>query len=372
MVGLKGVPFPAGIENFTEQVGWRLAKRGHQVVVYVRPYVKVGESHRGIQTRRLPSINTKHLDALSHTFLATLHAMFSDVDVIHYHALGPSVFSGIPRLRGKRTIAHVHGLDWQRAKWAPFARRCLRGAEYAAAHWPDRTVAISNSLKRYLEAKYQKTVDYVPTGVESSTPRPPREIAQWGLGKENYILFLSRLVPEKGCHTLIEAFEAIETDKKLVIAGPSSHSEGYAESLRKTKHPGIVFLGGVQEELLEELYSNAYLYVLPSELEGLPHSLLQALSFGKCVLASDIDANLEALGGSGMTFRSGDVLDLRRKLEYLLEHPHRVSECARDAEKQVRDRYSWDFVVDRLEEIYQQCLLAPARELSRGALQSQR
>jgi len=356
MLGLKGIPFPAGIENFTEQVGWRLAARGHEVTVYVRPYVDVPAMYRGVRIRRLPSLNTKHLDALSHTFVSTLDVLFANVDLVHYHALGPSVFSILPRLRGHKTIAHVHGLDWQRAKWAPFARTCLRAAEYAAVYFPHRTVAISTTLQRYFEAKYAKPVDYVPTGVEAYPYREPREITKWGLGREDYLLFLSRLVPEKGCHHLIDAYERLSTTKRLVIAGGTTHTDAYAAGLKRTSNPNIVFTGEVRGRTLDELFSNAYAYVLPSEVEGLPHSLLQALSHGRLVLASDIEANLEALGGCGLTFRSGDRDDLERQLRVLLERSEMVAAAAAPARARVREHYSWETVVDKLEAVYARCL----------------
>jgi glycosyltransferase involved in cell wall biosynthesis len=359
MVGLKGVPYPEGIENFTEQVGSRLVGRGHSVTVYTRPYVEVGDSYRGMRIRRLPSINTKHLDALSHTFLGTVDVLRSGHDIVHYHALGPSVFSLIPRLRGVRTVAHVHGLDWQRRKWGLLARACLRAAELSAAYFPDRTITISEVLKQYFEARYRRAVEYVPTGVEEYDPEKPREILRWGLEAGSYILFLSRLVPEKGCHLLLEAYERLRTDKKLVIAGAPSHSDQYAASLRRTRRSGVVFTGGVKGRLLRELFSNAYLYVLPSEIEGLPHALLQALSFGRCVLASDIEPNREALGDCGLTFRSGDVEDLRRQLDRLVHDATLVQERARNARARVHERYSWEVVVSRLEEVYRRCLEGP-------------
>jgi len=362
MIGLKGVPFPAGIENFTEQVGWRLAARGHEVTVYVRPYVEVGHSFRGMRIRRLPSINTKHLDALTHTALASLAVLFEDVDVVHYHALGPSVFSAIPRLARKKTVAHVHGLDWQRAKWSPFASGCLRAAESAAMHFPHKTIAISQTLQAYLQSKYRREVAYVPTGVEQYDYREPLEITRLGLEREDYILFLSRLVPEKGCHDLIEAFQGLDTSKRLVIAGSGTHTSGYEASLHQAAAAGggrILFTGTVTGRLLEELFSNAYAYVLPSAVEGLPHTVLQALSFGRCALTSDIEPNVEALGGCGLTFKAGDSGDLRQRLQFLLDHPEFVSACREPAQARARDVYSWDAVVSRLESIYADCLGTP-------------
>lgn len=366
MIGLKGVPFPAGIENFTEQIGTRLASRGHDVTVYVRPYVEVGDTYRGMRIRRLPSINTKHLDALTHTGVATLDALFADLDLVHYHALGPSVFSWIPRLRGRRTVAHIHGLDWQRAKWSAPARACLRAAEYAAMYAPDRTVAISEVLTRHLERKYGRPVDYVPNGVDLYEYREPREITALGLAPERYILFLARLVPEKGCHHLIEAYAGLDTDMPLVIAGSATHTDAYEASLRRHASQRIIFTGNVTGRLLEELFGNAYLYVLPSEIEGLAHTILQGLSFGRCVLASDIEPNVEALGGCGVTFRSRDVSDLRAALQRLVDDPGLVRDRAAGAVARVRTHYAWDAVVDRLEAVYRQCLTADAPRLASG------
>jgi glycosyltransferase involved in cell wall biosynthesis len=362
MLGLKGIPYPAGIENFTEEVGSRLVARGHEVTVYVRPYVQAPDRHRGMRIRRLPSLNTKHLDALSHTLLASLDVLFADLDIVHYHALGPSIFSWLPRLRGLRTVAQVHGLDWQRAKWSPFASACLRAAEYSAIYFPHRTIAISTTLKQYLETKYGRPVDYVPTGVRTYEDREPDEIRKWGLSKDSYILFLSRLVPEKGCHYLIDAYERLETDKRLVIVGPASGEDAYVARLKQTRNPHVIFTGAATGALLEELFSNAYLYVVPSEVEGLSHALLQGLSFGRCVLASDIDANVEALGECGVTFRSQDTADLQRKLQQLLDDPGFVRGCAASAKARVRAVYAWDTVVDRLEEIYADCRPAAMAE----------
>jgi len=356
MIGLKGVPYPAGIENFTEQVGWRLSQRGHEVTVYVRPYVQVGDRFRGMRIRHLPSINTKHLDALTHSALASLAVLFEDVDIVHYHALGPSVFSALPRLTRKKTIAHIHGLDWQRAKWSAFASGCLRAAEYAAVHFPHRTLAISQALQSYLQQKHRRAVAYVPTGVERYEYRAPREITQWGLGREDYVLFLSRLVPEKGCHYLIEAFNALETGKRLVIAGSGTHTDAYEASLKRAAGPNVLFTGTVTGRTLEELFSNAYVYVLPSDVEGLPHTLLQALSYGRCVVASDIAPNVEALGGCGLTFAAGRPDELRKRLQHVLESPRFVAEQADVARTRTREHYSWDFVVSRLEAIYAGCL----------------
>jgi len=356
MLGLKGIPYPAGIENFVEQVGWRLAERGHHITVYVRSYIQVDRCYRGMHIKKLASINTKHLDALTHTFLATVDVIRSDYDIVHFHALGPAIFSIIPRLSKFKTLVHIHGLDWQRAKWNKMAQVCLQGAEYAAAYFPQRILVVSQDLKQYFAQKYGKHTDYIPSGVELYQYSPPCSIKKWGLAKGNYILFLGRLVPEKGCHYLIKAFEEIEAPMKLVIAGEGSHSEDYVATLRRTTNSNIIFTGLVTGSVLEELFSNAYIYVIPSEIEGLPHALLQALSFGKCVLASDIPPNIEALGDCGLTFSNKDVKSLKDKLRFLMYNPDFVQAQSEKARARVRQHYVWDNIVDRLEQIYRECL----------------
>ena len=201
-----------------------------------------------------------------------------------------------------RPIVHVHGLDWQRGKWSRLASQCIHAAEYSAVYFPNRTIAISAALKRYFEAKYQRPIDYVPTGVEAYEDVAPQEIRNWGLERDSYVLFLSRLVPEKGCHYLIEAYERLAPTKRLVIAGPSTGAE--ARTVRRCgrpANPNIVFTGSVSGRLLHELFSNAYAYVLPSEVEGLPHALLQALSHGRCVLASDIERQRRGAGRAAVS-----------------------------------------------------------------------
>jgi len=355
MLGLKGIPYQGGIENVVEEIGSRLAQRGHQVTVYVRPYVEVNNEYKGMKIRRLFSINTKHLDAFSHTFLAGLDSMAKNFDIVHYHALGPSTLSFIPRIKGIKTIAHIHGLDWQRKKWDRFSRTFLKFGEFAAVHFPDKTLVVSRVLEKYLENKYKRKIEYIPNGVNMPPGRNPEEILKMGLEKNKYILFIGRLVPEKGIHYLIEAFRGLDTDKKLVIAGGSSHSDDYTNSLQTmAKGSNIIFTGYVKGKLLEELFSNAYLYVIPSEIEGLSVSLLQALSYGRCVLASDIPENKEALGSCGYTFKSKDVDNLRERLVFLLNNGDLVKKEYEKGKKRVREEYSWERVVDRLEGIYKQ------------------
>ncbi len=375
VIGAKGIPPTwGGIERHVAELSNRLARRGFIVKVYARPYYTSIEGRfRGVEILRLPTIRTKHLDAISHSFLATFHTLLQRVDLAHYHAQGPSVLSFVPRLAGIRTVVTVHGLDWKREKWGAFARSCLRTGEAASARFPNRTITVSRTLKKYYERKYGRAVHYIPNGIEVRDMPPAEEItAEFGLRPREYLLFVGRLVPEKGCHYLIEAYRRIDTDKPLVIAGGSSFSDRYFEDLKKLAagDERIRFLDYVYGRALDELYSHNYLYILPSDVEGLAITLLEALSFGSCVLVSDIEENLEALSERegppdawedpaaasgepyGYWFRRGDAGDLARKIESLLADPARVERVRRKAREWIRARYDWEIVSGETASLY--------------------
>lgn len=356
MLGVKGIPHTGGIENVVEQLGSRLAARGHEVAVYVRPhYTPRGlTEYRGMKLVHLPSLPTKHLDAITHTLLATIHAAALGVDIAHIHSIGLSVLAPIPRLRGIRTIVQSHGLDWQREKWGRLARTLLRLTDYSTVYFPHVTTVVSRKMQRYYEDRFHRSIAYIPNGVDALQRVAPVEIRQLGLDERGYILFASRLVPEKGCDHLLQAYQGLgNMQKKLVIAGGANPGEeDYADQLRSCQNEQILFLGFVKGRLFQELVSNAYLYVLPSEIEGLSTGLLEAMSYGNCVLVSDIEENVEVIGDSGFSFRSKSVEDLGARLEYLLAHEDVVLQYRVKARGHVRESYNWDQVTDRYEALY--------------------
>lgn len=358
-IGQKGIPATyGGIEDYVEKISTRLAQRGHQVTVFCRPhYTSVNGKHRGVKVERVSSIATKHLDAISHTLFCSVASFFCHFDVVNFQALGPSALSFIPRLSGStKVVATIHSLDWQRDKWNSWAKRLLKLAEYPSIRCPDQVAVLSQSLKEYFRTKTRKEVTRILTGVDQPVFRRPDKIKKHRLKENNFILFLNRLVPEKGCHLLIRAFRELETNKKLFIAGNGRFSEDYVESLRQMADDRIVFGGHVEEDVLQELYSNCYLYVLPSLLEGVSQSALKALSYGKAVLVSDIEANLEAVKDCGFTFRSEDVADLKARLETLLNHPNLVQGDSERRQRYVRENYSWDRAAEDLESLFARCL----------------
>jgi glycosyltransferase involved in cell wall biosynthesis len=343
----------SGIEAYYEEVGKRLAGMGHQVTAYCRTYfTPTNEKHNGMAVVRLPTIRSKHLETLLHTFVSTLHVLVQPCDIVHYHALGPALFSFIPRLAGKKTVVTVQGLDWQRRKWGRLASAVLRLGERAAVNLPNSTMVVSRTLRQHYWENHAVETCYVPNGGLLRDRRAPDRIVDWGLEPERYILFLGRFSPEKGCHRLIEAYEHLDTDIKLVMAGASSYCDDYSRELRTHASEKIKLLDWVSGEALDELLTNAMLFVLPSDLEGLSLALLDAMGAGLCVLTSDVPENREAIEDAGFTFRRGDVTDLADRLRFLIANPAVREAAGEAAKRRIREQYQWSEIASEIERVY--------------------
>ena len=354
----------SGIESYYEQVGRGLAQLGHEVTVYCRTYFTPSiAEHHGMRIVRLPTVRTKHLETLVHTALSTAHAMFCDYDIIHYHALGPALFSFLPRLAGKKTVATVQGLDWQRKKWGAFAASVLKLGEAASAFLPNATMVVSKTLRQYYQKTYRRRTIFIPNGTALISRRPPIHLSNWGLVPDEYVLYLGRFSPEKNCHLLIEAFEKLCTKMKLVLAGGSSHSDAYMDELYRHESDRILLLKWVEGEEYRELLSSAALFVLPSDLEGMSLALLDAMGAGVCVLTSDIPENKELVSGAGFTFRRGDASDLEQMLEFLLLDPALRAATGAKARQRVADEYLWPGIAWSIEKVYYDVLGWPHEEL---------
>lgn len=356
MIGQKGFPATyGGIERHVEEIAVRLVERGHEVTVYCRAdYTPERGPHRGVRRIHCPSINTKHLGTATHVVAAVADALFRDFDLVHFHALGPSLFSWLPRLMGRRSVVTVHGLDWQREKWGPVASWVLRRCETAAARCPDRTIVVSQTLQRHFAEKHHRPTEFVPNGTNLPAAGRAGDVSRFGLEPGRYLLFVGRLVPEKGVHYLLDAYRQLRTDLPLAIAGGYAFAPEYQAQLEAQASERVRFLGYVFGESLQDLWDNAHLVVLPSTLEGLSIALLEALAHGRCALVSDIAENLEVADGCAPVFRSRDVDDLRAQMQYLLDHPERVREYEGKARRRIEERFSWDRVVDRLEAVYEE------------------
>lgn len=368
MIGQKHVPSrEGGVEIVVWELARRLRDRGYSVECYNRSgyhlhakdYEKIkglpGHYYSGIRILTIPTFRSSKLNAIVYSTLATIRALFGRYDVIHYHAEGPCLMLWLPKLFGIPVVATIHGLDWQRAKWGKFASRMLKAGERTAAKHADALIVLSRNMQEYFLSEYGRKTIFIPNGIDKGYHLEPEIITkQYGLKGDDYILSLSRIVPEKGIHYLIEAFRQIPTDKKLVIAGMSGNAQEYMDEITRmaAEDPRIILTGFVHDELLEELQSNPYLFVLPSDVEGMSIGLLEAMSYGTCCLVSDIKENIEVVEDKAVSFRQGSVEDLKQKLQYLLEHPE-VAHAYRDASTAfILNKYSWEKMTDETEKIY--------------------
>lgn len=366
MIGQKRIPSrEGGVEIVVEELSTRMAKLGYDVTVYNRSGKhaldknqknKNLKEYKNVKIKRVLTIDKKGLAAMTSSFFGTFKILFSNADIVHYHAEGPCAMIPIIKfLSNKRIIVTIHGLDWQRAKWGGFATKYIKFGEKMAVKYADEIIVLSENVKKYFKDNYDRSTNFIPNGVSKPTILKAKEIKdKYNLSKDSYILFLGRIVPEKGIHYLIDAYQKINTNKKLVIAGGASDTDDYYQELKeKSKNnENIIFTGFVQGEELAELYSNAYIYCLPSDLEGMPLSLLEAMSYGDCCLTSDIDECSEVLEDKGVIFKKTDITDLADKLKKLCNDNNLVRKYKDESQNFILNKYNWDEVTKSTLAIY--------------------
>lgn len=366
MLGHKRIPSrEGGIEIVVEELSARMVEQGHCVVCYNRRGHHVsgkkfdGEilcEYKGIRLKTVFTANRKGLAAVTSSLSAAWKAAVGPYDVVHFHAEGPCAMLWLPKLCRKRCIVTIHGIDWQRTKWGNFASRYIKFGEKAAVKYADEIIVLSKGMQKYFKDAYGRETVFIPNGVSRPIPRSPQLIKEkFALEKDSYILYLGRIVPEKGVHYLLEAFRDINTDKKLVIAGGASDTDEYMEKLKELAVgvERIIFTGFVQGKMLEELYSNAYVYVLPSDLEGMPLSLLEAMSYGNCCVVSDIAECTEVIENQAVVFRKSDAADLAEKLQMICNVVEMADGYKAKAANFICKKYNWDDVVKQTLALYQ-------------------
>lgn len=362
MLGTRGVPARwGGIERHVEEIGARLVARGHEVTVYCRAnYQPEAGLHRGMRLVPLRTVGTKHLDAIVHTAAATARAVRGRYDIVHYHALGPGLFAPVARTASTaKVVLTVHGLDHRRAKWGGVARAVLGTAAWTSTWAPHVVVAVSAELEARHTGRRAPVVR-VTNGVAAPGPHRPRgeACARLGLGERPYALFVGRLVPEKAPDQLLAAFARLAGDDlRLVLAGGSSFSDDYVATLRAAAalDPRVVLAGYVHGAELEELYANAAVFVLPSLLEGLPLTLLEAASYATPVVASAIAPHVEIVGRPGPGHRlvpTGDVAGLAAAIAASLAGGDAERAGAAELRTHVVAAHDWDAVTERTEAVY--------------------
>ena len=355
MFGQKTIPSrDGGVEIVVEELSTRLAKQGNEVIVLNRKRKNTPKksNYKGVKLINTFTINKKSLDALVYAFFATLKAKFLKPDIIHVHAEGPCFFLWLlGKHKKSKLIVTIHGLDWQRGKWGGLASKIIKYGEKQAVKHADKIIVLSNNVKEYFKKTYNRETIFIPNGVNKPEILEANEIKnKWNLTKDSYILFVARIVPEKGLDYLIDAYKNIEskTNKKLVIVGGSSHSQDYYNAVRKKciGDQNIIMTDFQTGKTLAELFSNAYLYVLPSDVEGMPISLLEAMSYGNTCLVSDIPENRDVIDSNSFTFKKSDIQDLENKLLYALESNFKTHESQYIYK-------SWDEVTDETKRIYE-------------------
>lgn len=365
MLGQKRIPSrEGGIEVVVEELCTRMVQQDHQVTCFNRgghnvagkeyDLKKVKEYH-GIVLKDVFTIDRRGLAAVSSSVSATIMAALGCYDVVHIHAEGPAFMCWLPKLFGKRIIVTVHGLDHQRAKWGKLASQYIMLGEKNAVKYADEIIVLSKNVQKYFMDTYQRKTQFIPNGISHKEKRKANLIKKkYDLDKDDYILYLGRIVPEKGIQYLINAFKQIKTNKKLVIAGGASDSDAFFSNLKNLakEDERILFTGFVKGRLKHELYSNAYIYVLPSDLEGMPLSLLEAMAYGNCCLVSNIDECKEVVEDKAVVFEKSNTEDLKEKLEWLISHVEEVEKYKAEAAEFICSKYNWDDVVEKTVRVY--------------------
>lgn len=358
-IGQKGIPAKyGGVEKHVEELATRLVRAGHEIFVYTRPgYTEPKlKIYKGVNLISLPTIATKHLDAITHTFRACLDLARREADIIHFHSIGPSSMIWLVKLLkpGVPVVFTFHTKCYEHKKWGVLARFCLKLGERTACRLADKVIVVSPSMVEYVKLKYKINAVYISNGVSPSVAAKAEKIKSWGLRKDNYILTVTRLIGHKGVQYLIKAYNNLKTDKKLVIVGDGVYTDNYVNGLKTLAgdNKNIIFTGNRSGRELAELFSNAYLFVQPSESEGLSIALLEAMVYKKCALVSDIRENTDAVGDCGLSFKNKNVKSLRAKLIYLLKQPPLVKKLGTAAKARVAQDYNWTKIVLATVKVY--------------------
>lgn len=357
VTGTRGIPLiPGGVETHCENLYPLIADMGCEVRLSRRSsYVSAElQEWRGVHLDDVYSPKSKSFEAIVHTFLSLIRARRWNADIVHIHAIGPSLLVPFARLLGMKVVMTNHGPDYDRAKWSPTAKKMLQLGEYLGSRFSNSVIVISRNIQKGLKDRYSRDSTLIPNGVTIPNRANKKDfVLGLGLKGDDYLLAVARFVPEKGLLDLIQAYEIAGLDYKLVIAGDSDHEDDYSIKIKElaAKNPDIILTGYVTGNKLAELFSHARCFVLPSYHEGLPIVLLEALSYGLPVIASDIAANLEVEIKGIEYFRCGDIEDLSETLRHMSEHE--IGEDGLEAViRELRASYNWKNIAGRTQEVY--------------------
>lgn len=376
MIGHKVVPSRrGGIENVLTSLCPLLTELGADVTCYNRSSDKVeneyigtvtDKTYKGVRLKKAPTVKMRGIAAMLASYTAAVCAAFGRYDIVHFHAEGPCAAMWIPKLFGKRCIATVHGLDWQREKWGSgFASKYIKLGEKTLASCADEIIVLSESAHDYFKKTYRRETKIIPNGIDRPRHRKTDKITEmYELHKDEYICVISRLTAEKGIHYLIDAYNSIQTEKKLVIAGDTSDTDDYVAFLKKkaAENSNIIFTGFISGEVLEEMYSNAYAVCLPSDIEGMSLSLLEALAYNNALLCSDIPENTAVAEDRAIYFKKGNVSDLAAKLKDVCDNEQLVKDLRDGTDEFILKKYSWKDAAYATYRLYESVLTNKGKE----------
>jgi len=352
ILGTRGIPANyGGFETFAEQLGTRLAARGHEITVYGRKHYSTSSSpsYNGVNLVILPTIRHKYFDTVIHTFLSVMHAAPRRYDVILICNAANSIFAFIPRLFGTSTLVNVDGLERKRKKWNWIGQKYYLISEWLSTFLPTAIVTDAQVIQDYYATRYKKESEMIAYGAEVARRAAPEKLQKFGLKPNQYVLYVSRLEPENNAHLVIEAYGQVKTDLPLVIVGGAPYAEEYIARLKSTRDPRVKFLGFVFGEDYRALQQNAYCYVHATEVGGTHPALIEAMGAGNCALTLDTPENLEVIGDAGIIYKS--AADLAAYLQHVIQDPTIIGEYRRRAMTRVIQFYNWEQITDQYEEL---------------------
>lgn len=355
ILGTRGIPANyGGFETLAEELSARLVARGHSVTVYGRTnnISYRGETYRGVRLVLLPTISHKYLDTIAHTFSSVLHVMFQDADVVLICNSANSLFAFLPRLAGKKTVVNVDGLERQRRKWNALGRAWYRLSERLSTFLPHAIISDARVIQEYYWKRYGKDSSFIPYGADTGRVETRACLERLGLEPGEYILYVSRLEPENNALLVIQAFETVATDKKLVIVGDAPYARQYIARLKTTRDPRILFPGAIYGQGYRELQAHAFCYLHATEVGGTHPALVEAMGCGRCVLYLDTPENREVAGEAGIAYQKSPA-DLAAKLTTVLRDSGLREHCAQRALRRVQERYGWEEVTTQYEALFE-------------------
>jgi glycosyltransferase involved in cell wall biosynthesis len=355
IIGTRGIPANyGGFETFAEECAAGLVARGHRVTVYGRSHYvpKILKTHRGVQLVVLPTLKWKYTDTVVHSFLSILHALARRYDLILICNAANSIYTWLPRLCGIRVVVNVDGIERLRQKWNLLGKAYYRLCEYLSTLFPNAIVSDAQVIQRYYQDRYGAASVFIPYGTIMSKPKGREFLEKLGVDPGEYFLYVSRLEPENNAHLVVEAFERVQSSKRLIIVGDAPYAGEYIRSVRSSRDSRILFPGAIYGEGYRQLQAYAYCYIHATEVGGAHPALIEAMGQGSIIIANETPENTEVLGNAGLLYQRNHTDSLVQCMQAVEDHPEKYADFRNAALERARSVYSWDAVIDRYEQLF--------------------